>query len=107
MKLEHAEPVPLAQPCHPRRCPSPPHELGPRPPPRQSFRGPRSLIRDVLRLAFGEITREDRKNANERSLVFGEAAESTKKKKKEEKNNFMHMEAEKTKRLTVLTARWH
>lgn len=104
MKLEHAEPVPLAQPCHPRRCPSPPHELGPRPPPRQSFRGPRSLIRDVLKLAFGEITREDREMPTRGRWCLAKRL-SRRKKKKEEKNNFMHMEAEKTKRLTVLTAR--
>lgn len=95
MKLEHAELVPLAQPCHPRRCPSPPHELGPRPPPRQSFWGPRLLIRDVLKLAFGEITREDRKMPTRGRWCLVKRL-SRREKKKEEKNNFMHMEAEKT-----------
>lgn len=58
--------VPLALGVTRRRCPSPPHGLGRRP-----------LIRDVLKLAFGGITREDGKNANERSVVFGQEAEST------------------------------
>lgn len=99
-KKTSSELAPLAQPCHPLSCPSPPHELSPRPP-RESFRGPRSLIRDVLKLAFGRNRAGGSQNANERPLVFGEAAEST------GKNNFLHVEAEKPKRLSVSTARWH
>lgn len=101
MKLEHAELVPLAQPCHPCRCPSPPHELGPSPP-HQSFRGPRSLIHDVLKLAFGEITREDRKMPTRGRWCLVRRLSGPEKK---EKKKFMHKKAEKTKRLSVLTAR--
>lgn len=79
MKVGELEP--LAQARHPRQCPSPPHELGLRPL-HKSFQGQRSLIRDLLKLAFGEIMREHHKMPSRGRWCLLERLSQPKKKEK-------------------------